>query len=282
MRGILYQAGKGLFRKLVGKGLMRKNFLMLLMSVALAGCATTGEWLDQVARAGGAAGLTQQEIVAGLRAALDKGVDHAVTDLGREGGFLRNVEVRIPVPEQLQPVERMLRTLGQGPLVDEFQTTMNRAAEKAVPEAVEVLVSSIRQMTFADAESILRGHDTAATDFFRRTSETNLYHRFLPIVKEATARTGVTAAYKRMTEHAAVGIISAAVLGREAADIDAYITSKALDGLFLKIGQQEKLIRENPAERTSEILRKVFGAILGQNGGDGQTGDGVIGRPAGP
>jgi hypothetical protein len=258
---------------------MKRNFLIALSCGVLAGCATTGEWLDRVAKPGGAAGLTQQEIVAGLRAALDKGVDHAVTDLGREGGFLRNIEVRIPVPESLQPAERMLRTLGQGPLVDEFQATMNRAAERAVPEAVEVLVASIRQMTFADAESILRGHDTAATDFFRRTSETNLYVRFLPIVKEATARTGVTAAYKRMTEHAAVGIISEAVLGREAADLDTYVTGKALDGLFLKIAEQEKLIRENPAERTSEILRKVFGAILAQS--STQSGGSVIGKPPG-
>jgi len=254
---------------------MKRKFPILLVCATLAGCATTSEWLERVEKTTGGAGLTQQEIVAGLRAALDEGVDHAVTDLGREDGFLRNVEVRIPVPEKLQPVERMLRTLGQGPLVEEFQTTMNRAAERAVPEAVEVLVGSIKQMTFADAESILRGHETAATDFFRRTSETNLYQRFLPIVKGATAKTGVTAAYKRMTEHAAVGIISERVLGGEAADIDGYITGKALDGLFLKIGEQEKLIRENPAERTSEILRKALGAILSQSNG------GVISKPAG-
>jgi len=267
------------FHKAGEERYMKRKFLTMFFCGALAGCATTSDWLDRVTKAGGAAGLTQQEMVAGLRAALDKGVDHAVTDLGREGGFLRNVEVRIPVPETLQPAERMLRTLGQGRLVDEFQTTLNRAAERAVPEAVEVLVGSIKQMTFADAESILRGHETAATDFFRRTSETNLYARFLPIVKEATARTGVTAAYKRMTEHAAVGIISEAVLGREAADLDAYVTGKALDGLFLKIAEQEKLIRENPAERTSEILRKVFGAILRQTD-RGESGGGVIGRPA--
>jgi hypothetical protein len=200
----------------------------------------------------------------------------AIEVLGREGGFLRNVEVPIPVPESLQPAERTLRALGQAALVDEFQTTMNRAAEKAVPEAAQVLVNAITQMSFADAESILRGHDTAATDFFRRTSETNLHTRFLPIVKQATATTGVTAAYKRMTQHAAVGVISEVLLGREAADIDAYITSRALDGLFLKIAEQEKLIRQNPAERTTEILRKVFGAILNQP----RSNDGVIGRPA--
>jgi len=255
-----------------------RGFSAVVVCMVLAGCATTSEWLERVGGAGSAVGLTQQEIIAGLRAALDKGVGHAVTDLGHEGGFLRNVEVRIPVPESLQPAERTLRALGQGALVDEFQTTMNRAAEKAVPEAAEVLVGSIRQMTFADAENILRGHETAATDFFRRTSETNLHARFLPIVKEATARTGVTAAYKRMTQHAGVGVISEVILGREATDIDSYITSRALDGLFLKIGEQEKLIRENPAERTTEILRKVFGAILGGRSGEDQSGT-VISKP---
>ena len=256
-----------------------RGFSVVIVCMVLAGCATTSEWLERVGGAGGAVGLTQQEIVAGLRAALDKGVGYAVTDLGREGGFLRNLEVRIPVPESLQPAERTLRALGQGALVDEFQTTMNRAAEKAVPEAAEVLLSSIRQMTFADAENILRGHETAATDFFRRTSETNLHARFLPVVREATARTGVTAAYKRMTQHAGVGVISEVILGREATDIDSYITSRALNGLFLKIGEQEKLIRENPAERTTEILRKVFGAILGSRSGEVDRGGTIISKP---
>ena len=260
---------------------MKSNILLAILCGWLAGCASTGEWLDQLGRAGagGAYGLTQDEIVAGLRAALDKGVDHAVSNLGREGGFLQNIEVRIPIPENLQPVERTMRAIGQGALVDEFQTTINRAAEKAVPEAASILVGSIKQMSFADAEKILRGHATEATDYFRRTSETNLYTRFLPIVKEATARTGVTAAYKKITEQTAVGIISEAVLGREAADIDAYVTGKALDGLFLKIGEQEKLIRENPAARTTEILRKVFGAVFGTQPASTPQGGQVISRP---
>lgn len=234
----------------------------MVFPALLGGCATTGEWLDQLGKAGTIGQLTQQEIIAGLKAALDKGVDHAVAQLGRDGGFFQNVEVRIPVPESLQPVERALRTVGQGALVDEFQLAINRAAEKAVPEAVSVLVNSIRQMTFADAEQILRGHETAATDFFRRTSQTSLSERFLPIVREATARTGVTAAYKRMTENPLAAVAAQAVLGRQSVDLDAYVTNRALDGLFLKIAEQERLIRENPAERTTEILRKVFGSVL--------------------
>ena len=196
-----------------------------------------------------------------MKEALAKGVEHAVADLGREGGFFQNLQLRIPLPESLQPVERALRTLGQGQLADEFRATINRAAETAVPAAAGVLSDSIKQMTLADAARILRGPNTAATDYFRRTSETNLYARFLPIVRQATARTGVTAAYKRMTERAGVGAISEAILGRQAVDIDGYITGKALDGLFVKMAEQEMLIRENPTERTSEILRRVFGAV---------------------
>jgi hypothetical protein len=243
---------------------MRTKVLWIGLSGILVGCSTTSEWLDRIGGIGGtesAAALTQEQIVRGLKEALNLGVNHAVTSLGREDGFLANVQVRIPTPEKLRPVEQTLQRLGQGQLVDEFHVAINRAAEKAVPEAAEVLVGAIKQLTLTDAERILRGRDTEATDYFKRTSEADLHERFLPIVKDATARTGVTAAYKRMTGYPGVNIFSEALLGKEAADLDGYITQKALDGLFLKIGEEEKLIRENPAARVTEILRKVFGAI---------------------
>lgn len=243
----------------------RTFLLPAALCAVLSGCATALDWLEGQGRPGdetSVVGLTREQIVAGLKEALSEGVDHAITDLGREGGFLRNIEVRIPIPESLVPVERTLRTLGQGPLVDEFQATINRAAERAVPEAAEVLVDSIRQMRLADAARILQGPDTAATDYFRSTSETNLHQRFLPIVQQATEKTGVTAAYKRMMDRVALGGLGEMVFGQEAADLDAYITRKALDGLFLKIAEQEKLIRENPAARTTELLRKVFGTVV--------------------
>jgi hypothetical protein len=260
---------------------MKTKGLLIGVCVILSGCATGSDWLDQIGRASGV-GLTQDQIVAGLKEALDKGTEHAVQSLGREGGFLGNVQVRIPLPEKLRTVERTLRTLGQDQLVNEFETAMNRAAEKAVPEAVEVLASSIRQMRLSDAERILRGPDTAATDYFRRTSETNLYERFLPIVKQATTAVGVTAAYKRMMDRVALGGIGEAIFGREIVDIDGYITAKALGALFLKIAEQEKLIRENPAARTTELLRKVFGAI--GRGWDGSLGSfsGEVGLVLGP
>ena len=219
---------------------------LLISCLILGGCATGVDWLDRIGGQGGtdsATGLTKDEMVAGLRGALEEGVQHAVQNLGRPGGFFDNFQVRIPLPESFRPIEQALRGLGQGQLVDDFRMTLNRAAEKAVPQAAGVLADSIRQMRVTDALTILRGPNTAATDYFRRTSETSLYERFLPLVKEATVSTGVTAAYKRITERAGA-TITTAVLGREAVDLDAYITHKALDGLFLKIADQEKLIRE--------------------------------------
>jgi hypothetical protein len=139
---------------------------------------------------------------------------------------------------------------------------MNRAAEQAVPEAAAVLGDSVKAMTLADAKTILTGTNDAATAYFRRTSETNLYARFLPIVQKATENAGVTSAYKKMTEKANFGGFSAtSLLGEDAVNLDGYVTRKALDGLFLKISDEERRIRENPVARTTELLQKVFGAV---------------------
>ena len=204
------------------------------------------------------AALSQEQVVGGLKEALGKGVEQAVATLGRTNGFLKDAKVKIPMPESLQKVERTLRTLRQDKLADEFVTTLNRAAEQAVPEAAAVLGDSVKQMSIADAKSILTGTNNAATQYFRRTSETNLHARFLPIVKSATEKTGVTSAYKRMMGKAS---FAGSFLGLDAGDIDAYVTRKTLDGLFLKIAEQEKLIRENPVARTTDLLQKVFGAV---------------------
>jgi hypothetical protein len=209
--------------------------------------------------------LSEEQVVTGLKAALASGVQFAITNLGRPDGFMKNAQVRIPLPETMRKVENGLRTMGQGATADEFITTMNRAAEQAVPEAAQVLGESVRQMSIADAKNILTGTNTAATDYFRRTSSTNLYPRFLPIVKKATDQTGVTSAYKRLLAKTNVGGIGLGNLGgfgtRNDLDIDSYVTQKALDGLFTKIAEQERLIRENPAARSTEVLQKVFGSL---------------------
>jgi hypothetical protein len=208
--------------------------------------------------AASAIGLSEQQIADGLKEALAKGVNAAVTNLGREGGFLSDAKVRIPMPENLQRVEKTLRNLGQDKLADGFVTTLNQAAEQAVPQAAAVLGDSVKEMTVADAKSILTGTNTAATDYFRRTSETNLYARFRPIVQQATSKVGVTSAYKQMTDK--LGFVSA-FLGKDAGDLDGYVTRKTMDGLFLKIGEEEARIRANPAARSTELLQKVFGAV---------------------
>jgi hypothetical protein len=194
----------------------------------------------------------------GLRQALSKGVEHAVSLLGATNGYLKDLTVKIPVPAELQRVEKGLREIGQDQLADDFIAAMNRAAEQAAPQAAGVLGDSIKQMTLADAESILKGPKDAATAYFRRTSETNLYTRFFPIVQQATAKVGVTAAYKNMLGKAS---FLTAFLGDNNLDLDGYVTHKALDGLFVKIADEEKRIRENPVARTTDLLQKVFGAV---------------------
>jgi len=149
--------------------------------------------------------LSSDEITGGLKEAISKGVERAVGLLGQTNGFLNDVSVKIPMPDTLKKVERTLRSLHQEKLADEFVTTLNRAAEQAVPEAAGVLGDAVKQMTVADAKAILTSTNAAATAYFRRTSETNLHDRFLPIVRKATAEAGVTGAYKSMTEKASFG-----------------------------------------------------------------------------
>jgi len=152
-------------------------------------------------------------------------------------------------------VEDGLRKIGQDKYADEFVLTMNRAAEQAVPEAAEIFGSAIRNMSIEDARGILNGQDDAATKYFRRTSGEKLVNRFLPIVKKSTEQIGVTSNYKQMVDK--LGFMSR-FIDTESLDVDRYITNKAIDGLFLMVAREEKLIRENPAARTTDLLKKVF------------------------
>ncbi len=217
------------------------------------------DWLVKPATTGtvttAAVPLTQEEMVRGLREALSKGVGQAVATLGKDGGFLNNAAVKIPMPPQLQTVEKTLRRLGQDKIADEFVATMNHAAEQAVPLAANVFAGAITNMTVTDAKAILTGPDDAATQYFRKTSEARLREKFLPIVRDATAKTGVTAAYKNLIQQAGP---MAAFLGADAGDLDGYITQKALDGLFQMIATEEKNIRQNPVARTTDLLKRVF------------------------
>jgi hypothetical protein len=201
--------------------------------------------------------LSNQEAASGLRAALEKGANVAVASLGREDGFFGNELVRIPLPDSLARAERLMRRFGMGHYADELVLTLNRAAEAAVPEAKRLLIDSVRKMTIQDAKTILTAGETAGTDYFRRTTRDPLRERFLPIVQQATEKVGLAQTYNRYAEHgAALGLIP-----REHANLDAYVTEKALDGLYLMIAEEEKRIRANPVAAGTELLRRVFGAL---------------------
>jgi hypothetical protein len=201
--------------------------------------------------------LTQRDALAGLKAALERGSHAAVATLGRTDGFLGNPQVRIPLPESLQRAGKLARRLGYSEQVDELVVAMNRAAEAAVPEARKLLVDSVKKMTVQDAKGILRGGDIAGTEYFKRTANTQLHDRFLPIVQKATEKVGVAQHYKEFARPAArFGLVKA-----EHADLDEYVTQKALDGLYFMLGEEEKRIRKDPVGTGSAILRKVFGAL---------------------
>ena len=209
--------------------------------------------------------LSQDQLVGGLKEALSNGLEHAVGQLGHQGGFLTNLEVKIQMPERLKLVEKTLRSRKQQKLADDFVASMNHAAEQAVPEAASVFADAVRQMTIEDAKAILTGPNDAATQYFRRTTATNLFERFHPIVQKATASAGVTSTYKKMTAAAAGSNNSftkslGGLMGSDAMDVDTYVTNKALDGLFKMVAGEEAKIRANPAARTTDLLQKVFSA----------------------
>lgn len=239
----------------------------LLAAVATAhGQSSLEQQLRDRLRGGssGNSNLNERDASGGIREALAQGVDRAVRQLGREDGFFRDQAVKILVPERLRRVADLARQLGAGKRVDEFELSMNRAAEKAVPLAAGILADSVRQMTLQDAIGLVRGGETSATDFFRRSSEQKLYDAFLPIVAKQTAAVGVTRKYKDFSKKAGGNALAGALLGGDggsgmnSADLDDYVTRRTIDGLFHVIAEQERQIRRNPAARTSDLLRRVF------------------------
>lgn len=224
---------------------------LVLSSVVGFGVLGVAPW----ARA--ALGFTSSEGTQALRVALERGAQAAVAELGRIDGFLGNDKVRIPLPSVLQDAAPLLKTLGRGRQLEELQTTMNRAAEQAVPLALPLLKSAIRSMSVSDAQRILSGGDTSVTEFFAGKTREPLSVQFLPIVSKATERLSLTKRYNDLAGKAAgMGLIKG-----DQANVQQYVTSKALDGLFFMIGEQEKQIRQDPVGTGSAILKKVFGSL---------------------
>ena len=219
------------------------------------------DWFDTLTGSGdtktaAAAVLADNDIADGLRAALNKGVKNAVQQLGDKDGFLANTQVRIPVPKHLKMIEDGLRGIGKDQIADQFVQTMNRAAERAVPEAASVFGDAISNMSIDDARGILDGGETAATEFLKRTSDDQLRGRFAPIVGAAVREAGATRSYQELLDKA--GPLSNFV-DTDKLDLTNYVTGKTLDGVYHMIGEEEKKIRANPAARTTDLLKKVFG-----------------------
>ncbi len=195
-------------------------------------------------------------VVSGLKEALTIGTDNAVASASKMNGYFGNQAIKILLPDKLQTAANILGKLGYQKQVDELVLTMNRAAEKAAPEAKAIFVDAIKQMTFDDARRILNGGDTAATDYFKSKTSRKIFEAFKPIVSSSMHEVGVTRAYDEM-----IGkyISSVPFAKAESLDLDQYVTNKATDGLFYMIGEEEKKIRTNPAARVTNILKKVFG-----------------------
>lgn len=226
----------------------RREFTVGCMAAWTAGLAAMPAW---------AFDLSETDAASGVRTALERGATAAVGLLGKTDGFLGNPKVRIPLPGFLEDAAKLMRTMGQGQRVDELVTAMNRAAEASMPEAKALLVSTVKSMSVEDARKIVTGSDDSVTRFFAEKTREPLGVKFLPIVTRATEKVSLASKYNAVAgKVAGFGLVK-----KEDANIEQYVTGKALDGLYLMIGEEERKIRQNPVATGSAILKKVFGAL---------------------
>jgi len=198
--------------------------------------------------------LDNNTVAAGLKEALSVGTRNSVSLVSKADGYFKTPQIRIPLPENVRKIEKVLRSAGMGREVDKFLLSMNRAAEKAAPRALDLFLGAVKEMTIPDAISILRGNDTAATEYLKAKTSDKLYRSFRPEVSAAMDTVGVTLSFKRMMDKAR----SIPFLKDESVDLDHYVTTKALDGLFLMVSHEEMKIRKDPAARVTDLIRKVF------------------------
>jgi len=210
-----------------------------------------------VAWAGALDAITNKEAAGGLKTALSQGIDLAVSQLGKRDGFLLDPKAMIPLPPALKKADKAMRMVGMGGQADELKTAMNHAAEDAVAEAKPIFKSALQKMTLTDAKKILTGGDDAGTQYFREATTMQLTEKFKPIVAKATSKAQLAPLYDKYAGQAS----SMGLLKKEDANLNDYVTEKALDGLFGRIAEQEHKIRENPMGAGSSLLKKVFGAL---------------------
>lgn len=218
---------------------------LVLTLILVLGPINAAQWGD----------LSENRIIAGLKEALNIGTGNAINLTGRLDGFFRNAAIKILIPRQLNTLARGLRAVGMGDKVDEFEMSMNRAAEKTAPQARKIFVNAIKQMTFNDARRILTGGDTAATEFFREKTSDDIARAMRPIIGKAMNDVGATRQYKDLVDQ----FRQIPFARTQSLDIDDYVVDKTLDGIFYMVGEEEKKIRKNPAARVTSILREVFG-----------------------
>ena len=233
---------------------MRTSARHRLTLFALIACAAFGPALGASAALDA---LSSKDAAGGLRAALSKGIDVAVTQLGTRDGILKDPKVAIPLPPALEKADEVLSRVGMGGKADELKETMNHAAEQAVAQAKPIFRQALQHITLTDAKSILTGGDDAGTQYFRRATSTQLAAKFKPVIAAETAKLGLTTKYNEYAGKAAqFGLLSA-----EDANLNDYVTAKALDGLFSRIADEEHAIRKDPLGQASSLIKKVFGAL---------------------
>jgi hypothetical protein len=241
---------------------MRKTSFVPVQLLLWCTLATVPAWaqidmgsLKGLAGKSGTSDLTSDQASGGLKEALSRGIATSVSATGHPGGYFENAAIKILMPPKLQPVEKGLRAAGMGPKVDEFVKSMNSAAEEAAPEAKAILLNALKQMSFTDAKGIVIGGKTAGTDYFKRTTTTEIQAAFRPIVEKAMAKTGVTQQFTALMGNAP----RLPFLSTPSIDIDQYVLDKATDGLFVVMGQEETKIRTDPAAQVTPLLKTVFG-----------------------
>jgi hypothetical protein len=237
---------------------MRRAFFFTLVLVFLSVSVQfsfAGFFDDILKQVTGSEESDEDTLAAGLKEALDLGTRNAVDKVSARDGYFDNLDIRIPIPGQLEKMDRLLRKLGMDERVDEFILSMNRAAEAAAPQAVDIFAGAIREMTVVDAYDIVKGDDTAATSYFQEKTSDNLIQLFEPIITQTMAEVGAVNSYKRMMKtYNSIPLVEDVEV-----DIEGYVTDKALEGLFFMVGEEERKIRKDPEARVTELLREVFG-----------------------
>lgn len=231
---------------------MKKQFLILLSIITFVSCAELQEVVNQLPQSGGV--LSNTDIASGLRQALDKGIEKQVSKLTLKDGYYKNELVKIILPEELQKVDKALRTVGLGNLADEGIKAMNRAAEDAVKEATPIFVNAVKDITFNDAKSILLGENDAATQYLITKTKTELYNKFNPVINTSFSKVGADQIWSNLiTRYNNLPLTSDVN-----PDLTDYVTNKALDGVFTMIAVEENEIRNKVSSRTTDLLRRVF------------------------